>query len=250
MYKIVFSATGRTQTVADIICSVFEDVKSADLSQVVFDNMALSENDLCVVAVPVYGGRVPAPAAANMAKISANGAKAVLVAVYGNRAYDDCMAELKALCVKSDFVPVAACAIVAQHSIFPQVAADRPDGNDKKELMEFGAKIKEMWTNSSLPADVAVPGNVSDKEPKAIPLHPKATTSCVKCGLCAAKCPVQAIPVDNPQQTDKNECITCMRCVEICPENSRVFAPGIAPVAGAILRKAWGKHLENEFFIG
>lgn len=249
MYKIVFSATGRTEKVADIICSEFEQVERVDLSEMNFKDISLTESDLCIVSVPVYGGRVPVPAAANIAKIAANGAKAVLVAVYGNRAYDDCLAELKDLCVKSGFVCVAACAALAQHSIFPQVAADRPDEMDKIRLSEFGREIKEMYEKGLLPTDVDVPGNIPDKERGGMPLHPKAKSSCVKCGQCAEKCPVGAISAENPQQTDKTKCITCMRCVEICPNKSRVFAPGIAPAAGAILKKAWGKHLENRFFI-
>ena len=84
MYKIVFSATGRTMKAADGICSVFEDVKEIDLSNRNFQPVQLTAEDLCVVAVPVYGGRVPAPAVENILKITAEGAKAVLVAVYGN----------------------------------------------------------------------------------------------------------------------------------------------------------------------
>ena len=49
---------------------------------------------------------------------------------------------------------------------------------------------------------------------------------CVKCGVCAQQCPVGAIPMDDPSQTNNDVCINCMRCVEACPVSSRALPDG------------------------
>ena len=46
------------------------------------------ESTLTVITVPVYGGKVAPLALERMKDVHASGAPAVLVAVYGNRAYE------------------------------------------------------------------------------------------------------------------------------------------------------------------
>ena len=45
--------------------------------------------ELCVIAVPVYGGRVAATALQRLQRLKGNGSPAILVVVYGNRDYED-----------------------------------------------------------------------------------------------------------------------------------------------------------------
>ena len=35
------------------------------------------------------------------------------------------------------------------------------------------------------------------------------------------QCAVGAIPAENPRETDHTVCITCMRCVAVCPMQAR-----------------------------
>ena len=45
--------------------------------------------------------------------------------------------------------------------------------------------------------------------------------TCVLCGLCAKKCPVNAIEVDRANKTwsiNRDECIQCGACVSGCPK--------------------------------
>lgn len=72
-----------------------------------------------------------------------NQARAVLVCVYGNRAYEDTLIELKDVADKAGFVPAAAVATIAEHSIMHKFAAGRPDETDQKELREFGKRVRE-----------------------------------------------------------------------------------------------------------
>ena len=43
------------------------------------------------------------------------------------------------------------------------------------------------------------------------------TQSCRDCGLCARRCPM-AIPVDKVEQVTASRCISCLECVEVCPD--------------------------------
>ena len=61
-YNIYFSPTGGTKKVADIICGALEgDFNEIDLCSNIVQT-SLSDEDICVVSVPSYGGRVPATA--------------------------------------------------------------------------------------------------------------------------------------------------------------------------------------------
>ena len=85
-YNIHFSPTGGTKKVADIICGTLEgDFHEVDLCSNI-EQMSLCEEDICLVSVPSYGGRVPGAAIGMLKNLTGHGAKAVLNCVYGNRA--------------------------------------------------------------------------------------------------------------------------------------------------------------------
>ena len=136
-YNIHFSPTGGTRKVADIICGALEgEFNEIDLCCNIVQ-MSLCEEDICLVSVPSYGGRVPVTAIERLKKISGNGAKAVLNCVYGNRAWEDTLTELQDTLEEQGFRCVAAYATVAEHSIFRQFATGRPEEQDMAELIEM-----------------------------------------------------------------------------------------------------------------
>ena len=134
---------------------------------------------------------------------------------------------------------------------YSQFATGRPDQNDLTVLSDFVRKIKEK-DNNSIKSDhlpVHVPGNRPYREYGTIPLIPGASHTCGSCGLCAAKCPSGAIPSDNPTQTDKDKCISCMRCISVCPTHSRKLNPLMLAAASQKLKKACSGRKENELFL-
>ena len=225
LYKITFSPTGGTQKAADLLVENWEAQSiSVDLTDpnAHFSDVSLAAEDVAVISVPSYAGRVPAPAIQRLTAMQGNGARAVLVCVYGNRDYDDALLELKSIADRQGFLPVSAAAFIAQHSIFPKLAAGRPDNADIQAMREFGRRSMELAADAYnvCSRQFPVPGNYPYKEAKAIPLIPR-TRRCDKCGACAKKCPAHAIDPDNPSHTDAAKCISCAHCIHICPKHAR-----------------------------
>ena len=110
---------------AGLLAEAFDGVTVIDLCdrQGDFGAFSFTEKDVCLVAVPSYGGRVPDAAAQRLGRMNGGGARAVLVAVYGNRAIDDTLLELKDILTAQGFRPVAAVAAVAEHSTMHQFGA-------------------------------------------------------------------------------------------------------------------------------
>lgn len=250
VYKMVFSPTGGTMKAADMVAQTLADeVTLVDLcdSKKDFRSLVLNEDDVAVIAVPSYGGRVPTTAVARLSKCRGNGARAVLMAVYGNRAYEDTLLELQDTVKEAGFKVVATIAAVAEHSIAHQFATGRPDAQDQQLLETFAQSIKEKLASGELSAP-HLPGNRPYKT-SSVSMVPKATKACVSCGLCAQKCPVQAIDRLHPQNVDKKACISCMRCVTICPQHARTIHPIMQFAAGLALKKACSQRKAAELFI-
>ena len=248
--EIFFSPTGGTKKVTDILCEkLSENIQCADIT--VNDKacaVEIAKGDLCVIGVPSFGGRVPGIAAQRISEIRGNGAKAVLVCVYGNRAYEDTLAELEDVAKGAGFEVVGAVAAVAEHSIARTYAAGRPDAEDKTILQGFAEKIKNkpQSGDTSLPA---IPGNRPYKKSSGGGIVPKPDKNCTKCGVCAANCPVAAIDSADPSKVDKNKCISCMRCVSVCPGNARKINKVMLVAVNAMLKRVCSERKSDELFI-
>ncbi len=251
VFQIVFSPTGGTQKVADILASKWDKpAENIDLSdpKIDFAAVSLEKEDVAVIAVPSFGGRVPALAAERLEKIHGNGAMCVAVCVYGNRAYEDTLIELNDAAVKSGFQVIAGIAAIAEHSIMHQYAAGRPDDEDRSELQGFAEKILAKISGGDMSAP-QIPGNRPYKKAGGAGLVPKANHKCNACGLCAEKCPAQAISRENPRETDSKKCISCMRCIAICPQSARKVNSVLVSAAAMAIKKACSEKKSNELFL-
>ena len=251
-YHICFSPTGGTQRVLDALgSSCREPAIPIDLTDpgADFSRFSFGEEDLCLVAVPSYGGRVPGAAAVRLRHFQGNGATAVLIAVYGNRAYEDTLLELRDILTEWGFRCAAAVAAVAEHSIFRQFAAGRPDEEDIFQLRDFSSKIRGALAAGAPSPSLPLPGNHPYREYKGVPFVPKATGDCVECGLCARSCPVQAIQPSPPFASDSAQCIACMRCIAICPRQARTLNRALLFAASQKLKGACAQRKPNQLFL-
>ncbi len=249
--QIVFSPTGGTAKVAQALAEAWgapSDVVDLSDPSADFSAVSLAAEDVAWIAVPSFGGRVPAPAVERLLAIRGNGARCVLVCVYGNRAYEDTLAELQDAAEQSGFRVVAAIAALAEHSILRQYASGRPDERDLRELRGFAEAIRRKLDQPEA-GRPAIPGDRPYKKRGGSGMVPEAGKDCVNCGLCARRCPVWAIDRAHVQKADAKKCISCMRCVAECPASARKVNGAVLAIAGAALKKACLVRKECELFI-
>lgn len=262
VYSIYFSPTGGTKNVADILTKEFSNCTAIDLCSPSKDFPAhFSENDLCYIAVPSFGGRVPDLAAKRLKTLSGNHAFAVLITVYGNRAYEDTLLELSDIVTECGFSPIAAVTAIAEHSIMHQFAAGRPDIDDIRTLTDFSARIVKKIRSQAdtaqasrpqtvkTPVSLQLPGSRPYKKYGTLPFIPLVSTTCIGCKKCAALCPVGAIRANRPNETDADRCIGCMRCISICPEKARYLDPGRLSATAKKMAPLFKERKECELFL-
>lgn len=247
---VYFSPTGGTERVAKLMVDGFggANVSTLDMTVENQDYLALSENDLCVFCVPVYGGRVPSPVAERLSRVSGNGTAAALVAVFGNRAVDDALIELRDLTRARGFKTIAAAEFVAPHSLNTSFGSGRPDASDIGILNEFCRKIIEKAEADDL-REINVPGSSNYRAYDGVPVKPAVSRRCVHCCVCASNCPVGAIDFINPQLTDKSTCISCMRCVTICPSGARHIPLPAKAAVTVMLKKLCDTRKEPKTYL-
>ena len=246
---IDFSPTGNTRKVACAIADAWGGAgKTIDLTnpRTDFSTCEIAADDTVIISMPAFEGTAPKVALDRLGQIRGNGAKCILVCVYGNRAFEHTLVDMEAAAKGCGFTVIAGIAGVAEHSILHQYGAGRPDAEDIEKLHAFAEKVAEKGDG-----EVSMPGSPSikkDGDGDASLLLPKPTKGYTKCGACARICPVEAIdPVS--YQADPKKCISCMRCVAKCPANARKVNGVVLKAAGMMLKKSCSERKEPELFI-
>lgn len=253
MLKVItlahFSPTGGTRKAAlSLAQKLAIQIEEIDFSLPQVTNYVFKPTDITIFAVPVYGGRIPVYVLECLNACSGNGAKAVSAVAYGGRAYDDALLELNDSLIAQGFDILASATLLVEHSMFRSVAAGRPDHQDQRQFGAFAKAIIEKL-EKKLNTAVVVSGNCPYRTWNPLPVVPVASDVCDRCGLCAKKCPMLAIPKDKPNTTLLEKCILCMRCVSVCPNAARALPVHVMEIMQQKLSSLQGTRKENELFL-
>ena len=97
-YLIYFSPTHTSKQIAEAIVqgAGIKNIFPINVTQQAAEEVVIPTSALAIVSVPVYGGHVAPLAMERLRNIRGLDAPTVLVAVYGNRAYEKALMELDA----------------------------------------------------------------------------------------------------------------------------------------------------------
>lgn len=230
IHGMYFSPTGNGRKVNDFLCyelsSAFEkqgigvQVKHVSLNKE--DNRAVEytfgEDDILVINMPTYAGRVPNVLKDFLATcFRGNGALCIPVVTYGNRSYENSLLELATLMKKDGFRVIAGAAFVGQHPFSEKLGRGRPDMEDVHTISRFGEEIAGRIITNNLEEFVPegdyetikyyTPLGIDGQPAKFLKACPvQDDNRCNDCGRCYLICPVAS----------KNICIKCMACVTYC----------------------------------
>lgn len=260
MQCIIFSPTNTTRTIVRHIASTLADEPATIIDLTLPEKKEpLSGKGPVIIGMPVYGGRIPALAAQRLRVLgTGQGRPVIVVVVYGNRAFDDALLELRDLALELGFIPVAGAAFVGEHSFSTPthpIGAGRPDQEDLSKAQEMGQAVGQnlaQYPDLSTWPKLEVPGNFPYREGVApAPIAPETLTeNCVLCGECALVCPTQCITITQSSvETDKNNCLRCCACVRVCAYEARVLLEPKMVEFAHNLHKKFQRRAEPEVFL-
>lgn len=235
---ITFSPTHTGRTVADAAAEGFADasdtVRHIDLTLPCSGGSDIVVDGMAVFVAPVYGGRVAETAVERLGRVRAakpGCTPAILTVVYGNRDYEDALAELRDMAVRQGFLPLSAGAFVGEHSYSRPdegmpIAQGRPDEADCAAARQFGVESRAKYDMGPWPG-LEVKGNVPYKEKgPATPATPVTDPElCTGCGICVDSCPtgVVSFSAEGVAESSAQGCIKCCACLKFCPAGARRF---------------------------
>lgn len=151
VHLITFSPTHTSKQVGEAIVRGIGCSKTTinDLTLHRAERSEVPSNRLTVIAVPVYAGHVAPLALERMKDIHADGSPAVVVVVYGNRAYEKALADLDAFASGLGFKVIAGGTFIGEHSYSNEknpVAPGRPDADDLKYAELFLCRVLRRRT--------------------------------------------------------------------------------------------------------
>ena len=266
VWAVYYSATGTTAKVVRTAAGTLAERLGLPMEERSFTRpgerrevLTFTAADLVAVGSPTYAGRLPNKILPDFqAKLQGNGALAVPVVLFGNRSYDNSLAELRAVLAANGFLPVAAGALVGRHAFTDELAFGRPAWSDLAEIRDFAGRITEKVLAGD-PGTVQVPGDPAapyyvpkgvDGEPvKFLKARPRTDLGrCTNCGACVRVCPMGAIDPANVAEVP-GTCIKCQSCVRKCTRGAKYFDDPAFLSHVAMLERNFQEPKENRLFI-
>lgn len=199
-----------------------------------------SGGELLVIGSPTYAGKLPNKILPEFKeKLRGNQTPVLLFVTYGNRNFDNSLAELATVLRENGFLPLAAAAFACRHAFSDKICGERPRGEELAAARDFAARAArglasmtvEIFTADStalpIPGDAEAPYYVprgEDGNPaKFLKAKPKTDLKkCRHCGVCAAHCPMGSIDAVDTANVP-GICIKCQACVRGCRMGAKYF---------------------------
>ena len=149
IYAVYYSAVGSTQKAVVTLASHLSELFKVSVETIDFTKPAARERhytfepaDVVVFGSPTYAGKLPNKMLPFIKSgFTGNGAAAAALVTFGNRSFDNSLAELNSCLTANGFRVIAGAAMVAQHAFSQVLAAGRPDAADLDKLIGFGNRI-------------------------------------------------------------------------------------------------------------
>ena len=273
-----FSPTGGTLQVAQRLAETLGPLLHAEVEQHSYtlprerETLPQFDNDDIVLwATPVYAGRIPnktldfvrnALTRSNNNALTQSRNLSIALVTFGNRAYDNALAELVGLMQDGGMHPVGAAAVVTRHAFSDTLGAGRPNEEDLAALDSFAehlaekiSKFKVQNSKLSLPGEThpekyytplkanSAPAGFLKAKPSCDP------NRCTRCGKCMDDCPMGSIVADEGLPSFDGICIKCQACRRICPAVAIAFTDLEYLSHVAMIEKTFAEPKQSEFYL-
>ena len=267
IWRVFFSPTGHTRKAVTYLAEELSKKLNCPIEEYDFtlpqsreEAPVFSTDDLVIFGMPVYAGKTPnklLPFIQN--SLTGNGALAIPLVTFGNRSFDNGLAELKKSLEDDGFQIISAAAAASQHAFSDTLAAGRPDAEDLKKLLALAEKTaKKIETASENLPPLIVSGDADapyykplgmDGNPAVfLKAKPKTDDSkCTHCGICSQNCPLGSINAEEPSEIT-GVCIKCHACVKKCPTGAKYFDDAAFLSHKAMLEANFQRRAETEIF--
>ena len=254
-HLIYFSPTGTTRKTCAAVARGLgaQQVTEHDLTLPGTRPAAQLTEGVAIVGCPVYAGRVPELCLQRLEDFKAQNVPTVLLALYGNRAFEDALVELRDVAAAKGFRVVAAGAFIGEHSYSTAehpIAAGRPDAGDLQLAVQFGQQVAAKLARGGLDMP-AIPGNKPYREGMKLGgVAPETDIErCTLCGRCAAVCPPGVITVSDTVVTRAAGCLMCCACLRACGAGARLFQQPLIEEKRSLLQKNCSSPKAPETFL-
>lgn len=267
VWAVYFSPAGSTKNIAVSSGKLLAAELGADFKEIDFtlpaareETYHFSQEELVIFAMPVYAGKIPNKMLPYVKDgFSADGSALIALSVFGNRAFDNALSELRAVLENSGFICAAGAGLASRHVFSKILGKNRPDSNDGALLNEFLKNISAaLKSSANVPHAEDFPGDAdaayytplgTDSKPaKFLKAKPKTDMNkCTDCKICANVCPLSSISFDTVNEVP-GICIKCQACVLKCPENAKYFDDESFLSHVKMIEQNYIRPAENSFF--
>ena len=230
VWALYYSATGTTDKAVNTIAEELDAQLTLPIERLSFTRPAertgthlFTAEDLVVVGSPTYAGRLPNKIAPDFRSgLRGEGTPAVPVVLFGNRSYDNALAELWSVLMNNA----------------AQIAGKLRSGR--------GGTVAVPGVPD---APYYIPKGVDGEPVKFLQAKPRTDPGkCTNCGACARLCPMGAI---DPRDVFRvpGTCIKCQCCVRKCTRHAKYFDDPAFLSHVAMLEQNFAEPKENEVFL-